>query len=269
MATPSEALAERRRTLESELVAVRREIRGARDCAGAAKRAAKRSLAHAWVLSDEVRDVTMIAFALAQYDPEPAVKYLRNVAMQRHWPKKSDAEVARLIDDCFDDATGSDAAMDALAKLADPTDPTNAAAMRAAMVYVEEWRVVTWARLQAVRKGLAVSTDLLLHQVETLRAKCPEAARLPPRGPSAGNRGRQWACRLRRRWGGRYGKFKVREIVPPPEMRSKAPHTFERITSTCVGSMARARHLNCKCVAVGGACSHMVNTMCATVPRRM
>ena len=216
-----DALSERRRNIDAELAEVRIATKRAKDLAGAARRAAERSSARAWVLVGEVKQTALIIYSLAQFDNEPVIKYLGNVGRQRHWPAKTEAELARLIDDYFIEATGSDAALDTLTHLGDTNAPTDAAAMHAALVYVEGWRVVEWARAQAVRKGVAVSTGLLLHQAEGMRNQLPGATRLPPQGSSADSRGRKWAFRLRQRWGGRHGKFKVREVVPLPEMRDK------------------------------------------------
>ena len=222
MATSPEALAERRRKVEAELLEVRRATKKEKDKVSAARRAAGRSSARAWVLVGEVKNAALITYALTQFENEPVVKYLGSVGRQCHWPAKTEAELVRIADDCFASAVGDDVGLDMLAQLTDTDAPSDAGAMRTALAYVEEWRVVEWARAQAVQKGVAVSTDLLLHQAESRRAQLPEATRLPPRGSSADSRGRQWAYRLRQRWGGRHGKFKVREVVPLPEMREKA-----------------------------------------------
>lgn len=190
------------------------------------------------------------------------------VAIQRHWPKKSDAEVTRRIDDCSDDAMDSDAATDALARLADPTDPTGAAAMCAAVVCAEAWRVVLWARLQAVRKGFVASTDLLLQQAAGLRAKFPRGHE-----PTAtwAQGGQPWATArvsVTAAVGGRQGTLKVwgpsrcQICGTRPRIHPNALHQH----ACCV---APTHHLTCKCAAVGGPCRPMVNAMCLTVSRRM
>ena len=129
-----------------------------------------------------------------------------SVAIQRHWPKKSDAEVTRRIDDCSDDATDSDAATDALARLADP--PTR----RTRLPRVPPWcapRRGVWCLRRGYRrygKALWRAPTYFCNRQRVYAPSSPEATSIPPHGPSADSRGRQCVCRLRRRWVGGRGR---------------------------------------------------------------
>ena len=148
------------------------------------------------------------------------MKFLTNMERQLHWPQKGTAEVVALIEDAFLAATDDDAGQAALLGLTDTSAPTEARALQTAVRYVEEWKVVGWARRQNAMKGLAPSTDLLLHHAEQRRSQLLDAAELPPFGGSTASGGRIWGHRFRQRWGGRQGAFRVREVLSLEEMHA-------------------------------------------------
>ena len=82
--------------------------------------------------------------------------------------------------------------------------------------------MVQWAREQNAVKRLAPSTDQLLQHLEERRVRLPAGVRPPSRGSSLSAAARKWATRLRERWGGFVGKFKVRDDLPLNERRDKA-----------------------------------------------
>ncbi len=86
--------------------------------------------------------------------------------------------------------------------LTDIDAPSNPAATRTALDYVEQWRVArdtlehTWAR------GAALGSGLLLHRFEETRHQLPEALRSRRRGGGAQSESRSFMPRFRKRWGG-------------------------------------------------------------------
>lgn len=218
MAARPESLAERRRRVEEELVAARRALKREKVRVAGSRRAAAR----AWVLSGRILNTTLTIYLQAQYEVQPAIKYLTGVARQRHWPSKPEEEVGALVEDAFLRMADSDAGLEELAGLGDVNNPTDVVAMRDALKFVEEWKVVEWARQQHAQRRLAPSTSLLLEYAEASRAKLPASARQDLRGSGTDGGRRKWAFRLRQRWGGRLGKFKVREELPLVDARHKA-----------------------------------------------
>lgn len=209
----------RARDVDDELAVVRRELK--RERAGA------RAAARVWALPDAVRRSVLVMFDQAHGDAGPAVTYLKIVARERHWPEKSDVELRGVVEDVFLGATNSTDALESYAALVDTTASSDPDAMRVALRYTEEWRVVVWAREQNTQKGLAPSTAQLLHRHEGHLATLPDAVRPLSHCTSSSSTRRKWGVRLRERWGGEFGRIKVRERVPLDEMRDKATAAWQ------------------------------------------
>ena len=208
-----EDLWKRKQELDTALAQVRREERRAKQ----RDKDAQKSQRTAWKMSTNLLHTVLIIYALAGYTAEPAVKYLVNSGRKRHWPEKSEEEVAAMVEDCFLQVD-----VDDLACLTDKADPSDATAMKAALKYVEEWRLVVWARGLNSEQGVAPSTDSVLRRLENNRLSLPEAVRPDAVGTSAQSKARVWAQKWRLRWGARHRKIRLREDIPLPEMRSKA-----------------------------------------------
>jgi hypothetical protein len=208
-------IAERRAALAEERAALRVENRSAL--------ASMRTEQRFWVLPEQVRNVSLILFDLTQASTEPVVVYLEGIARQRRWPSRTAEDMRHLVEDLFFDATSSDAGLQSLAGLTDVASPTDAAAMQIAIRRALEWQVVAWAREKNEKIGLAPSTDNMLQRAEHQRMSVHASSRPPQRGASTEGRNRKWCARLRVRFHGRVGKFKVREVIPLAEMRQKAP----------------------------------------------
>ncbi len=218
MATRLDVIAQQRAALAEERRRLSREAALERDRQARAARAAAR----AWQLTGaKLRNPVFIAYALADWDPEPAAKFLMAKAEQYHWPQRPVAEIVRLIEDAFMAFTESDAGRSELLGLIDLAAPADAVALRSALRYVEEWRVVMWARRQNSLKGLRPSSDLLLSYAERRRQELQASVDFPSCGTIAEGAGRKWVHRLRQRWGGRRGTFRVREVLSLDEMRDK------------------------------------------------
>ena len=209
----------RAREVDDELAAVRCELKR--------ERAAARAAAREWALPIAARRSILVMFDQAQGDVEPAVTYLHFVARERHWPANSDEELRGVVEEIFLDATSSADALESYASLVDTAAPSDPDAMRVALRYTEEWRVVVWAREQNTQKGLAPSTTQLLHSHEAHAALLPEAVRPPTHSARTSSASRKWGVRLRRRWGAEFGRIKVRERVPLNVMRDKATAAWQ------------------------------------------
>ena len=209
---PAQDLHAQLRSVSAALAAARREVRAAK---AQEKRRATRSEG-AWRLPPRLRHAALIIYVNTGYCAEPAVKYLDNCGKMRHWPPKCDAELAAMVEDVFLQADEVE-----IAALADPADPTDVAAFRAAVPYVEQWMMVSWALDQNVHKGLAPSTSTVLDRLEARRRRLPPATRPGPSGSATEVRGRVWGLRWRRRWGGRHAKIRTREDQSLDDMRAK------------------------------------------------
>ena len=183
------------------------------------------------VLPDTVRHTSLALFDLVHADAEPVMVYLSGVARQYKWAEKSTDELRRFVEDLFLDATSSEDRLESLVGLTDVANPTDAVAMQTAIRRALEWQVVAWAREKSERIGLAPSSDSLLQRQEHGRVALPETARPVQRGASHEGRSRKYCSRVRRRYGGRGGKFKVRETAPLAEMLTKAC-----VSLSCCGS---------------------------------
>lgn len=180
------------------------------------KEATKRA-ARAWQLTEVLRRPVLILYLLADYNAAAAVRYLAKGGKRRHWPPKSDEELAAVVEECFLHADA-----DELAALADTAHPLDVAAMKAAQGYLEEWRLVTWTASLNSAKGLAPTNEMVLQRAEESRLRLPEALRFESHGAINENRARKWVRRWRLRWGGRLATPRVLEPLTLDEMRAKA-----------------------------------------------
>ena len=205
-------LEQRRAALAGAVSQARREVRRAK--------AAAKARSRAWQLSTTQQRSALIVYAATGYAVGPAVKYLNGVGRRRGWPAVAEERLRAVVEELFLDADA-----DVLAALADEASPSDAEAMREAAPVLEEWRLATWARAQNEERGVAPSTAQLLDRLaaDRLRAGHPDAY---ARGTTAVPASRKWACRFRRRWGGRFGTLPVSEGVPLAEMREKARDTM-------------------------------------------
>ena len=204
---------ERRQAFKAELAAIRAEER--------ALQARARAEARWWVLSGTMRNVCLILFDLAEYDAEPAVVYLRGVAAQRGWPPRGDDDTRGLVHDVFLDATANTNGLQRYAALTDASDPMDVGAMQQAAKRIVEWRGVVWARSVNTRIGLGPSSSSLLDRCEAARVELLGPAQPRTRGGLLDSRNRKFVHRIRERYRGRYGVFKVRERIPQAELRTK------------------------------------------------
>lgn len=207
-----EQLKQQRREVNAALAETKRLLRDAKR----QQKSRQQSEARAWNLAPLLAQTLLIIYSLA--DSATAVLYLENFGRKRHWSGKSEEDMKLTVEDLF---LAVD--VDHLASLTDLDNPGDADAMKAALPYVEQWRVVAWAKGLNERQGLTPSAGSVLQRLEANRAQIPEDLRPPFVGTAADDRGRQWARRWRRRWGGRHGKMRVRDLVPLAELRSKVP----------------------------------------------
>ena len=159
----------------------------------------------------------LIIYVLAANSTEPAVKYLVNCGRKRRWPDKSEDELVAMIEALVLQADEGE-----LGSLIDSDHPSDEAAMRAALTYIQQWRVVVWARGLNANKGVAPSTSSILERFELGRVGFAESVRPRALGTVAECRARAWARKFRRRWGGSHRRIRIREVVPLGEMREKA-----------------------------------------------
>jgi hypothetical protein len=87
------ALCEQKRLLDNALAENAAELKRARRKAQAHEKAALR----AWQLPPPLRRAALIAYALAGYRVEPAVKLLAANGRKRHWPDKTQGELVALV----------------------------------------------------------------------------------------------------------------------------------------------------------------------------
>lgn len=207
------ALRDRKRCLDAALASNAAELGRAMKVVRKSERAAAR----AWQLPEPIRRATIIAYALAEYNVQPAIKLLVASGRRRHWPDKAEDELVAIVEDLF-------LAVDVveLSGLTDLEAPADLDAMKLAVPYVEQWRLCAWATELNESKGVAPSTEAVLVKLESQRVALPDVVRPAARGTVADAAARVWATRFRRRWGGRHGRIKCRDYVPTDEMVSKA-----------------------------------------------
>ena len=177
---------------------------------------ARKGQSRAWQLSTLFLHTVLIIYAVAGYVAEPAVKFMSLGGEKRHWPSKSDEELEEMLERLFLQHNLSE-----LAQIFDTADPSDLAAMKAAMVCVEEWRLAAWAEHLCSDIGVAPSTESVLHCWEERRAGIPEAVRPRSLGTSALSRARVWAGSWRQRWGGRHGRIHLGEAISLEELMEK------------------------------------------------
>ena len=199
--------------MDAALADIRGEVKAERQ----RQKDMQRRQANAWKLTAVLEHTVLIIYGLTGYAAEPAVNFLAACGRRRHWPEKSEEELETIVVDLFLKVDAVE-----LAGLTDTEGPADPAAMVAALPVVEQWRLVAWTAGANTTKGVAPSTDALLHRLEVERLKLPEAVRPEPRGTVADSRAREWARRWRRRWGGRHGKLKICEAISVPDMQAKA-----------------------------------------------
>ena len=206
-----EDLAEQRRILDAALAENKHERKKLMQ---QQKDKAKREKAM-WKISEFLWHTVLIIYVLSDYTLEPARRYLHNSSRQRHWPEKTEEELTMMIEDKYLQVD-----LDDLAALTQVDEPADARAMRAAIAFLEQWKLVGWAKTLN-EKGVAPSTDAVLQRLEQSRASLPEPVRPPLRGSVADPKARKYVKAWRKRWGGKYSQVPVREVLPAAEMREK------------------------------------------------
>ena len=192
---------------------VAREARRVR----AASRRAAQARAREWDLSGQLRNTAIIAYVQAGYDAEPAVRFLKMAGRVRHWPDSVDEDLAVLVEDTFIAMESAE-----VADLTDEENPSDAAAMKGAATYVEEWRLCkVWAVRQNLAAGVAPSTEAMLAELGARRVDAGRDDAFAV-GTVADSRARMFMTRMRRRWGGRFGSIPACEHLPLSEALPKA-----------------------------------------------
>ena len=204
-----QVLAARKAELDATLAETRKELRRERQLAKDARR-------RVWVLSQWLTNVVLILYSFAGHTPIVARLFLARAALSRGWPAKGDEELDTIVEDKF---LGAD--VEHLAGLSDLDAPADPSAMKVARRYFEEWRLVEWVGQLNQGKGVAPSTDLVLTRYEGARSQLPAVCRPGHAGTAASTKGRSWAFRWRRRWGGRHGALRAREDITAAEIRDK------------------------------------------------
>jgi hypothetical protein len=187
----------------------------------AAKRRAKAE-ANDWSLSPFVRRVAMAMYALAAYEAEPVVTYLEARGREYGWPACTVDVLKTFVEDSFLATDSSE-----IAGLTDAASPADEAALVLAQKWVCDWKVVVWTRQANSAKGVAVGTPTMLLHAAQIREAVPEATRPPPLGSASEPHAKKWSAKLRKRWGGRYGKIPIAEHVDAAELRAEALHAHE------------------------------------------
>ena len=206
---------------DAELAELRRARRAAKEADARRRRREERE----WVLTVPERrqdlETVLAIFMLGDYAPEPVVVFLRGLGRQYHWEApKTNEELLGIIEAAF---LAEDLAR--LASLCDEDNPT--AALRAAASCVAQWRSVVWSRGTSAYPY----TEAIAVEYESVRATFAEDVRPPlwHGAPGARKRG----TRLRRRWGGRCGPVRPREILPAAEMLAKVARLLRFATFYC------------------------------------
>jgi hypothetical protein len=151
------------------------------------------------------------------------VKFLVGKAAQRRWPTRSTAEIVRIVEDTF--SAAFDESPDQVTALCDTEEPLDEHAMRAALHYVEQWRVTVWVAQQNRDKGVEPpSEDCFVEHARRLEAY-PEEVR--PRSLASGTASaqRMRGSRWRRLWSGSYAALPSHDAVPRNEVLEKATET--------------------------------------------
>ena len=207
-----EALRAQRTRLKSEMAATKWHIKQEEAKAKAAARLAVQQ----WQLAPRLKAVVLAIFLLAQYQAAPAIKFLHHIGQKRSWPQKDDEELERIVEDLFLAAD-----VEQLGRLVDLDEPEDSAVATEALQYLEEWRAVEFVRDANSRLGVAPSTEDILRKLEANRLQIPESLRPVSKGTATQAKARMWAKRWRERWGGCYGKLRLRDDTPVAEMQEK------------------------------------------------
>ena len=136
----------RKHALDAAMADTSRQLKVARQHA----RDAKRGEAHAWRLSEPLRNTLLFIYVLAGYVTAPAAAFLAAAGRKRHWPAMTEAELERRVEDLF---VGVDE--HERAALTDMDGPTDTESMRMAPRCTEEWRVAGWATRLNFEQGVA------------------------------------------------------------------------------------------------------------------
>ena len=209
----------RKHALDAAVGAAEREIRRERRKI----RATERSVSRSWQLPLGLQRTALIIYAKSGYIAEPAVKYLLCQARKRHWPEKPDTEVQEIVENCF---LGID--LQEFGSLTDEVNPFDPMAMKEALGYLEQWRLVVWARGANEDHGVAPSTGSLLQRFQEAAAQWPEEVRPPVPADVSQAKARMWARRWRNRWCGRFARIRVREDISAAELLEKVGLKFIR-----------------------------------------
>ena len=185
--------------------------------------------ARQWQLDWRQRLVCLIAYAHAGFDAEPAARFLAIDGEGRGWRGKPEEERCRLVEDLFLEVD-----LEELGRLCDTDVIADARAMHVAVRYVEEWRLVCWARCRSESPvGAPPSTTAVLRQAETNRLLLPVAIRPPSLGLVCDTRARLWAYRWRVRWEGRFGDPPVRPPFSAEDGRAKVFSSSRLVWNSC------------------------------------
>ena len=239
------------RKQKQELDAAVAETRQALQQQRQRERDVRRAQDNVWAMTDTITRPMLTIYALADYTAEPAVRFLMDAAKRRKWPPKAEEDLSRLVEEHF---LKTDP--EALAAWSDVNAPSDAATVKVALKYVEQWRLVAWTRNLNYDSGVAPSTESVLLRLEAARAQLPEELRPAGQGTSADAKARMWAYRWRRRWGARFMKIRARDDVPLKEMQEKAPHFYppmapEMVSKVCPFSGRVFRTANTKTSKTG------------------
>ena len=212
-------LLKRRQELNAAVSEATRETKRAKLC----ERDARRGAEKAWKLPPAVAHTALIIYVEAGYVVEPATTFLANSGRQRHWPTKSEEELAEMVENLFLEVDD----MDEFANLTSKCEPSDPEAMRKAIAYVEQWRLATWVTGLNSAHGVAPTTDSVLQRKEAMRLQLPEDVRPQAVGSSSDAKARVWCRRWRLRWGARHARVRIREDVSLEEKRTKARRTAQ------------------------------------------
>ena len=173
-----------------------------------------RADAKAWRLEGRVLHVALAAYFYSG-STVPGTNYLRRVARERRWQARCDDVIAEMIMTAF-----VTAGVGVILALVDECDCSDADALVVAQRYVLEWHACCWARDQNL-KAITPSSRDILYKVEVLRSEIPVAIRPPPWGVMERSSGRQKVLRWRRSFGGRHGRFPIRDVLPAQDVHDK------------------------------------------------
>ena len=215
MSTRMDALMAERAAANAVLAETRQALQKAR------RQERQRAAAQArqWELQPHQRYVALIAYVFAGYDAEPAARFLAVDGERRRWQERPEEELCLLAEDVFLETD-----LEELVRLCDTESPGEPRATEVAVRYVEEWRLVVWARSRSERPvGAPPTTGAVLREAEANRLQIPAAIRPPSLGLVCDMRARLWAFRWRERWGGHHGELPIR---PPFSAEGGRPKVF-------------------------------------------